>query len=114
MPNTAPQIGLEIRGKLGTTDTEGNPTTIVIQRVRIGLGNGRVEGNRQLQVRRQSATIQDAMSHAQVARRSRFQDAVSAWQGMSAEERAPWIRRAKRASRTGYNLFISEWLKSHP
>lgn len=114
MPTTVPRISLEMLGKLGTTDSAGKPATIVIQRVAIGKGNGRIEGNRQIQVRRENPDRRDAMSHAQVARRSRFQDAVAAWQGMSAEERAPWIRRARKESRTGYNLFISDWLKAHP
>ena len=114
MTTSAPQIGLEVRGRLGVTDADGNPVNIIIQRVKIGLGNGRIEGNRQIQVRRHPGKVKDPVTHAQVARRTRFQDAVSAWQGMSKEERAPWIERAKRVSRTGYNLFISEWLKSHP
>jgi hypothetical protein len=107
-------IGLEMRGQLSVTDAEGNTQKVIIQRVKAGLGNGRIIGDRQVQVRRHPGKVKDPITHAQVARRSRFQDAVSAWQGMSKEERAPWVRRARKASRTGYNLFISEWMRSHP
>jgi hypothetical protein len=49
----------------------------------------------------------------QQANRSTFADAVSEWQGLTAEERLEYNDRAKRISRHGYNLFISEYLKAN-
>lgn len=46
----------------------------------------------------------------QQAGRSKFQQAVAAWQNMSEEERAPYKRRAVRKSRRGRNLFIQEFM----
>lgn len=46
----------------------------------------------------------------QQAGRTKFQEAVAAWQAMSTEEREPWRQRAVRKSRRGRNLFIQEYM----
>ncbi len=47
---------------------------------------------------------------AQQAQRGRFAAAVAAWKGLSAEARADWQKRAKRDDRTGYHLFVGQFL----
>lgn len=42
--------------------------------------------------------------------RTKFQNAVAAWQSMSEAERAPYKRRAVKKSRRGRNLFIQEYM----
>jgi len=46
----------------------------------------------------------------QQAGRTKFQNAVAAWQTMSEAERAPYKRRAVKKSRRGRNLFIQEYM----
>ncbi|MBP7582581.1 MAG: hypothetical protein KBA61_01025 [Spirochaetes bacterium] len=46
----------------------------------------------------------------QQAGRSRFAGAVRAWRMLDEVARADWKRRAARHRRTGYNLFIAEYL----
>jgi hypothetical protein len=110
----APQIAILMTGKIGVRNEEGDVERIVIQRVRRGFGNGRNLNSRyQLQVRRHDATHNDARSGPQLIRRDRFTAAVAAWKAMTDEDRQPWRRAANRKSRTGYNLFISEWMRTN-
>jgi hypothetical protein len=51
-------------------------------------------------------------TRAQRARRSVFAKAISAWQALSAQEKSLWNTRARRKNRTGYNLFISNYLRT--
>ena len=46
----------------------------------------------------------------QRAHRGRMEAAVAAWKGLSEEEKDKYRNRAKYQSRTGYNLFISEFM----
>lgn len=46
----------------------------------------------------------------QQAGRTKFQEAVAAWQGMSDAQREPYKRRAVKKSRRGRNLFIQEYM----
>jgi hypothetical protein len=113
-PNKAARLALEMNGKLTIEDSAGNRIPIVIQRVGRKFGNGRVlSETRQVQVRRHSSSINDRMTHAQLARRARFDQAVKAWQALSEPEQAEWRARAKREHRTGYNLFLSHYLRHH-
>lgn len=45
--------------------------------------------------------------------RNSMKDAVTAWQSVTAEEKAAYNRRANRSKKnlTGYNLFVSEYIK---
>ena len=107
-----PRIALEFAGKVTVQDQQGNPVTVVIQKVGRKFGNGRMIGStKQVQVRRHVATIKDRMSGPQLIRRARFTAAVQAWQGLSATERDGWKRCAKRHGKTGYNLFLSRYLR---
>lgn len=48
---------------------------------------------------------------AQRTVRGSFRDAVHTWQGMSLEEKREWNFRARYKSATGYNLFVSHYMK---
>lgn len=49
----------------------------------------------------------------QQANRQKIADAVSAWQGLTTEQKANYNRNGTRFNRRGYNVFIQEYLKSH-
>lgn len=108
---TAPQIALSVTGRLTLTDSHGNEQKVIIQRVKPGLGNGRMVGNRQIQVRRWNQTVNDRRTWPQIRRRTRFSAAVAEWKAMSDAEREVYRQRGREHSRTGYNLFISERLR---
>ena len=111
--NDAPRIALLMLGRLSIKDQDGNRQRIVIQRVGTKFGNGRKVNERyQLQVRRHVEHIRDAKTGPQLLRRARFTDAVTAWQGLTDAERADWKRVARRKHKIGYNLFISQYLRS--
>lgn len=44
-------------------------------------------------------------------RRSMFRHAVRSWQNLDREERLSWNRKAAKGSMSGYNLYISYFLK---
>ena len=44
--------------------------------------------------------------------RSSFADAVKSWQSLTGEERYKYKRRSRRINMSGYNLYISEYLKN--
>lgn len=74
--------------------------------------NGYIPGRPRLLyfVRMRHYRPSNPQTELQQARRSKFQDAVAAWQAMDDAERAPWKRRATKKSRRGRNLFISEYM----
>ncbi|APR81944.1 Hypothetical protein A7982_07293 [Minicystis rosea] len=52
----------------------------------------------------------DPKSKEQRARRTAFQAAVAAWRALPEAERESFRKRAARSGRTGYHLFIAEYL----
>ena len=52
-------------------------------------------------------------TEAQRAVRRTFGDAVRSWQGLSAEEKDSWTRRARKLSMSGYNLYISRFMREN-
>ncbi len=50
-------------------------------------------------------------TEAQRAMRRSFADAVRSWQAMSADERYAYNRKARYLNMSGYNLYISNYLK---
>lgn len=48
----------------------------------------------------------------QQSNRQKFSDAVSAWHALTSEERALYNENAKGKGMFGFNLFISEYMKS--
>ena len=105
------QINLDTRGVLQVKDVHGNNVKIVIKLAGKGYGNGRIIGNKQVQVCRYVATINDRKSAAQLARRKRFKAAVAAWQALPQEERQRLHQEAKRYNQTGWNRYLSQALK---
>jgi len=49
----------------------------------------------------------------QQANRTKFADAVAAWQALTPDEKNVYNERAKRKHLPGYNLFLREYLLSH-
>jgi len=52
-------------------------------------------------------------TEAQRAVRRTFGDAVRSWQGLSGGEKDLWIRRSRKLSMSGYNLFISRFMRKN-
>lgn len=92
---------LQILGKIGNR---------VIQRVRPGLGNISNGDKWDLQDR---ALVSPAVppTPAQLARRAQFAAAVAAWQAMSLEQQKKYKERAHARAISGFNLFLSEYMK---
>lgn len=59
-------------------------------------------------VRMRTYTPTNPRTELQQAGRSKFGDAVAAWQSMTDDQRAPYKARAVRKGRRGRNLFIQE------
>lgn len=74
--------------------------------------DGRLPGRarRQYFVRMRNYRPTNPQTVEQQANRGTFADAVAAWQAMSVEERAPYVKRATRKNRRGRNLFIQEFM----
>ncbi len=49
---------------------------------------------------------------AQLARRQAYTDACAAWQLLTQPQKNGWALTAKTRKITGFNLFVSDWLKS--
>jgi hypothetical protein len=52
----------------------------------------------------------DPKTPAQLDRRSRFRAAVLAWRALPNPEKETWSKRAARNERTGYHLFLAEFM----
>lgn len=50
---------------------------------------------------------------AQESNRSKFADAVAAWQALTDEEKSAYNNNNRVSRMSPYNKFISDWLKSH-
>lgn len=106
------RIMMDIRGRLRIKDQTGEDVDIVVQLVAAGLGNGRMTGKRQYQVRRHCQHPMQPNSPEQLAWKDKFSAATAAWKALTEEERAVWRREAKPKKRTGWNLFISRYLSA--
>ena len=49
----------------------------------------------------------------QAAMRQKIRDAVLAWQGLTTEQKLVYNNRARGKARSGYNIFVKEYLLSH-
>jgi len=52
----------------------------------------------------------DPKTPAQLDRRSHFRAAVVAWRALPISEKEKWRKRASRTERTGYHLFLTEFI----
>ena len=81
----------------------------VYQRVAKGKGNIPLPGPHDLQLRRH-VLPRPRITAKQKAKRTKFKQAVAAWQRASAAEKDAWRRKAEPLHISGYNLFIREYL----
>ena len=75
------------------------------------MGNLVYYRRRGTQCVRRHVVPRNPASAAQRALRSCFRDAVHAWQILPDAERSVWNRKAHRMSMSGYNLFLSRYMK---
>lgn len=80
-----------------------------------GYGKGNVPGDQsgRLQLRRWVRPA-DPRTSAQVERRSRFAQAVAAWQAMPEPAKDKWRAAGKAKSLPGYQTFLSAYLAGYP
>lgn len=50
---------------------------------------------------------------SQQANRNKFGDAVRAWQNLTDDQKSVYNKLATRENKSGFNIFIAEWVKSH-
>lgn len=97
-----PFNSLGILGKIGN---------LVYQRTQRGHGNVEGDPTRTLQVRRYVPTKPPGTPRQQAAR-ARFRAAVAAWHALTPAQQKSYNRRASRRAVLGFNLFISEYMRS--
>lgn len=104
--------GLLVLGKLTfePSDPPRPAGTYVLQRVKAGLGNVASDPTGTLQVRLHVLPV-DARSPAQLARRDRVRHANAAWHALTPAEVAYWKKRGASRHITGYNAYVSAWLR---
>ena len=78
-----------------------------------GIFQTRHNKGNQLTARTRYVVPVNPRSISQQANRSKFSDAVSAWQGLSSDERVWYNKRAFGKTMSGYNLFLKHYLNSH-
>jgi hypothetical protein len=99
---------------IGKITVEVDPLTglsipYVYQRVAKGKGNIPLQGPHDLQLRRYVLPA-PTVTAKQKQKRTKFRQAVAAWQRLSLTEKAAWNRKAEMLTLSGYNLFIREYL----
>jgi hypothetical protein len=97
-----PANSLGIIGRLGDR---------VFQRVAPGLGNIQGDASRTLQ-NRAYVKPTDRHTPAQLAQRMKMRDAVASWHTIDPDLKATYRARAKPLNMTGFNLYISTYLRS--
>lgn len=78
-----------------------------------GIYQVRTQYNKKVCVREKYYMPKDPKTAGQVARRSVFASAVSAWQALSDEVKEEYKKLAYCQPKSGYNIFLGEYLKSH-
>ena len=88
----------------------------VYQRRHTGYNQtGRIPGRKRetYYVLMQDCTPNNPNSTAQQAGRTKFHDAVVAWQGLTDPQKFAYNSRRDAVGKSGYNIFISEYMLSH-
>lgn len=109
---TAHNKALLVTGKLTEADLD-NPGTFreyVYQKCPVQFSNLPHPPHYGYQ-RRRNFVPANPRTPAQQSRRALFRNAVSSWRAMSAASRRPWNVRASRLRMSGFNLWISSYLK---
>jgi hypothetical protein len=107
---------LEHRGKITIADPEvpGGLRVVVFQRTWAPLSNVRFGPSGRVQIRSEPPR-NDAKSPAQLSRRARFTDAITAFRALSVAEKLEWKRRGAGRSLPAYQAFISWYMRQeHP
>ncbi len=105
------ELSLLPRGKVYETPIYGGPVQrLVYQRCRPENANAGQVGQKGLMLRKYVIPA-DPRTAAQLDRREQFANAVNAWQQLPQIERAAWQRAARNKQMSGYNHFLSSWLR---
>lgn len=83
----------------------------VYQNTAPGKGNVPGDPSRRLQLRAHVIPA-DPHTPAQMARRAKFAAAVAGWHSLNPAQRATYQERGKSRALPGYNLYISEYLRT--
>lgn len=78
-----------------------------------GIYQVRTRYNRKTCVKQRYYMPKDPKSTAQVTRRTVFASAVLAWQALTDEQKQVYRKRAYCKPKSGYNIFLGEYLKAH-
>lgn len=104
MSKHAHKLSIGITGKVGE---------LVYQRVKKGRGNIPMAGPRDLQLRAHAPQT-DARTPEQLRVRARLAAATAAYQALTPEQRAEYLKLAQGSKQTGYNRFVAEYCRAHP
>lgn len=99
-------IGVQIRGKIGNA---GDPDPEGV----LGIYQVRKSNGKQVVVKKGFYTPTNPQTPAQQAWRAIFAAAISAWQGLTAQQKDLYNQRAKYRPLSGHNLYLREYLLSH-
>jgi hypothetical protein len=77
-----------------------------------GIYRERPSANGRILVRNKHYYKSDTPSPAQLVLRAKFASAVATWQALSPTQKMEWEYRQYPKNMSGYNRFISLWLKS--
>jgi hypothetical protein len=100
------------RGKITIPDpgVPGGRRVVVFQRTWAPLANVPLGPTGRMQVRSEPPR-NDAKSPAQLVRRTRFRDAITAFRALSVEEKREWRKRGRSRNLPGYQAFLSHYMR---
>jgi len=106
------KIYTSIKGNLSLTPTDPprQAGLYVFQRVRRGLGNITADKNRGMQLRRH-VVPRDPKTPAQLARRSKFAQAIIAWRSASPQQKTDAAAAGARVGLPGYQWFLGAYIR---
>lgn len=78
-----------------------------------GIYQRRNAGGRSIYVRERYYIPKDNKTEVQLAQRQAVRNAVLSWQSLTNEQKLVYNERAKGKARSGYNIFVKEYLLSH-
>lgn len=99
------RLGLTVKKKLGRLNIPDPYGVRGIYRTRVIYGK---RYNEKLPI----YSPFNPQTEAQQANRQKYANGVSAWQGLTDEQKDVYNEKAKGKRMSGYNLFLSEYLKS--
>jgi len=110
-------MGLEIRGKVGAPSAYGSAGYGIFSygagAKNFGIYQIRSLDGKQIQVKMKYYHPTNPQTESQQANRQKYADGVTAWQGLTNEQKEVYNERAKHNKLSGYNLFLKEYLLSN-